>query len=118
MRSIVMGGLIAVCLLVVADYTVAAVQMKALSSRVGNDDLLRALSDLIAPGMTRSEVEHLLNGFRESKTSPETGQYSVSYRYWFGIIPPLGPAEIKLIGAVDVVYSNEGRVKRSHYWLN
>ena len=119
MRHLILFGFLALCLLLVADYTIAALQSRALISRVGNDDVLHALNDLIAPGMTRSEAERLINGYREARIYPADGdEYSVSYRYWFGLIPPLGTPEIKLIGAIEVEYSKDWYVQESHYWIN
>lgn len=81
--------------------------------------MLHALNELIAPGMGRAEVERRLEGYRESRIYPSDGDgHSVSYRYWFGFIPPLGTPEVKLIGAIEVEYSSDWRVKESHYWIN
>lgn len=119
MRHIPLASFVAVCALLVADYTIGTLQSRALRSRLGNDDILRALHDSIAPGMSRSEAERLLKGFRESRIYPSDGkEYSVSYRYWFGLIPPLGTPELKLIGAVEIEYSDDWHVQQSRYWIN
>jgi hypothetical protein len=121
MRRIILIGFLVVCSLFVVDYTIATLQSRALSSRLGSEDILRTLNELIEPGMSRAETERQLDGFREARLSPSDAvddEYSVSYRYWFGLIPPFGAPEFKLIGAVDVVYSKDWHVKESHYWVN
>lgn len=119
MKRVLLGGLFSVFVLLVADYTIATLQIRALILRVGSADVLRALNNLIVPGMTQPDAERMLEGFQEARISPcEGDKCLVSYRYWFGLIPPIGVPEIKLIGAIEVVYSKDGYVKESHYWIN
>ena len=98
------GALLGVLLCLVIDLGVTMLQARLFQLRVGNSEFLPVLCERVKTGMTRSEVERQLAGFRELRQGKEREEYEVAYAYWFGIIPPLGVGEIKLVGEIVVTF--------------
>jgi hypothetical protein len=105
-------------LVLLSDWAVAFWQSNSLDSRLESDNFIAALNRQIAPGMSRTEVERVLRGYRNMDVSEEEGSSVVHYGYWFGFIPPIGMLELKYVGEVVVTYSGSDVVLESHFWIN
>ncbi len=100
------------------DWSIAILQVKSYVRSIGNKNILLALEQRSKPGLTRKEVEKPIEGYREVREAKKDDALVVAYGYWFGIIPPLSMSGLKYVGEVELVYSQEGKVMKSWYWIN
>ena len=112
------GALLGALLCFSVDLGVTVLHARLFQLRVGSPEILPALCKKVRAGMPRPEVERQLAGFRELRQGHDNAGYVIAYAYWFGIIPPLGPAEIKLVGEIDVSYSRFHKAKECSFWYN
>lgn len=118
MRRWIACVLLVVPLCLIVDFGASILHAYLFRREVGSLEILPALCDRVRPGMSRSEVERQLDGYRELRLEPDSEGYSMAYGYWFGFIPPLGKSEIKLVGEIYVSFSGTNRAIECSFWYN
>ena len=118
MKRLILVALLFVPVVFLADLAISIVHAHLFNAQIGGGEILPTLCKKIRHGMRRSEVEHRIDGFRETRREPRDQGYAIAYGYWFGFIPPLGSSEFKLIGKVVVSYSSETRAVECSFWYN
>ena len=111
--------LIAVILLVMyGDFSFSKAEENEIRNQVNGHDIVGAFASRLRPGMTRAGAESLIAGYKKTSIFEAGGETTVTYRFWYGFIPPLPVLRYKISGKISVTYSAEHHVTKVTHWYN
>lgn len=96
--KLVKYGFVLLALILVTDTLLARWQLNSFCRQVGSEDFLAVLGSRIKPGMTRLEVDRVVEGYRTLEVENRESEEIIGYGYWFGFIPPFRKTGVKFAG--------------------
>jgi len=109
--------LVAVILLVMyGDFSISRDQENEIREQVNGHDIVGAFAARLQPGMTQAGAESLISGFKQTSIFEAGGETTITYRYWYGFIPPLPVLRYKIVGKISVTYSAEHQITKVAHW--
>ena len=100
------------------DFNITKDQEYNVREEVSGHDIIGAFADRLQTGMTREMAEEMIAGFKQTSIFEAGGETTVTYRFWYGFIPPLPVLRYKISGKISVTYSAENQVTKVAHGYN
>ena len=100
------------------DFSISKDQENHARVRVNGHDIIGAYAARLQPGMTQDRAESAISGYRQISIYEAAGETTVTYRFWYGFIPPLPVLRYKISGKISVTYSAEYKVTKVAHWYS
>ena len=89
-----------------------------LRRQLATHDIIGGLADNVQVGMDRAMVESLIAGWRSTSLFEAEGRVTRTYRYWYGVLPPLPLIRYKTTGKISVTYDGDDKVAEVRHWTS
>ncbi len=114
----VLVGIVVIGLIGYGDFEISRNQENEIRNQVNGHDIIGAYASRLQTGITQENAESAIAGYRQISIYEAGGETTVTYRFWYGFIPPLPVLRYKISGKISVTYSSEGKVSKVSHWYN